>query len=927
MVVPSRPSRIIIPPRLDDLLSRDRNLHAHVELSLSRFETWLEPNKVVFFREYTDHGPDHVAQVLSTASSLIHDGSWDALTPADAAAIVMSTALHDCAMHLREDGFATLVSEGMPPASAFAEGEVPWPDLWQQFKREAMRFNATKLRSLVGDDTPVSFELDRLDMTDRTRAVIGEFLRRHHARLAHEIALHGVPGPNANRLRFEMGGTLSDICGLIARSHNLPIREAADTLSQHDRRIKRGVHVPFVMAVLRIADYVQVTSERAPRELLQLERLRSPVSRGEWDLHEAVESLHTEDDDPEALVIIIHPTSVRVFLKAEHLLRDIQRELDESWAVVGEVYGPAQNLRKLGLAIRRVKSNLDDRRALARELPFIPEDISFSTAGADLLHLLVGPLYNYEPSIGIRELLQNAVDAVRERADLDSHFDLSAASVTIDLDKDSEGTWWLTVADPGVGMTVATIKNYFLRAGASFRNSDFWRQHHTTATGASRVLRAGRFGIGALAAFLLGDTIAVRTRNCGEAKGTEFLASLDDLNIELHPVHCEVGTTMRVRLSEDTAKLLAKNDEKWDWFVLSTPRVVRRLEGQALEQRFVYEGPREVLSPGAWRVDVPEFADIQWRFGAGYYAPAIICNGIRVDGPRYGWRDQVAPQLHSMIATPQVSVFDYDGNLPLNLQRSAIYGWPFRAELCDSVARDVVAYVIVNGSAANPTKLIAMHHPAMDAGGGDTMLSWLCCCAKGWTIGWEAPKGLPKYDRFVVATSLAATECVDLTRCMFSLLKENKSSDHYSRGLPFAETIAARMDFGTWFGRAVEAAAAFVAFEGGAAMDEFTLVRPRGRIYVGEEVFRREWGRSFKPTFNLRTAKMLMRNRRLAGIAEFVFAKERLRETPPASVFLKSWLKYTQNGVIPYDERERSKLAARDDLRPHIEYHQSVSAR
>jgi hypothetical protein len=435
MVVPPRKSRITIPPRLDELLSRDRQLHGQIELALTQFETWLEPNKVVFFREYTDHGPDHVAQVLSTASSLITDASWNDLTPADAAAIAMSTALHDCAMHLREDAFAALVTRGMSPASAFADIDVPWPDLWQQFTREASKFSASKLRDLIGDDTPTSLTLDRLEMTDRMRAVIGEFLRRHHARLAHEIALDGVPGPHDNRLRFEIDGTLADICGLIARSHNMPIREAADMLSRLDRRVKKGVHVPFVMAVLRIADYVQVTSERAPRELLHLERLRSPVSRGEWDLHDAIESLHTYDDDPEALVIVVRPSTVKVFVKAERLVRDIQRELDESWAVLGEVYGARDHLPKLGLAIRRVKSNLDDRRKLAKELPFIPDNISFSTADADLLRLLVGPLYNYDSSIGIRELLQNAVDAVRERADLDPNFEMPASSVTIDLEE------------------------------------------------------------------------------------------------------------------------------------------------------------------------------------------------------------------------------------------------------------------------------------------------------------------------------------------------------------------------------------------------------------------------------------------------------------------------------------------------------------
>jgi hypothetical protein len=47
----------------------------------------------------------------------------------------------------------------------------------------------------------------------------------------------------------------------------------------------------------------------------------------------------------------------------------------------------------------------------------IPEKIAFEAANADLLKLLVAPLYGNDPSIGVRELIQNAIDAVREYED------------------------------------------------------------------------------------------------------------------------------------------------------------------------------------------------------------------------------------------------------------------------------------------------------------------------------------------------------------------------------------------------------------------------------------------------------------------------------------------------------------------------------
>ena len=71
----------------------------------------------------------------------------------------------------------------------------------------------------------------------------------------------------------------------------------------------------------------------------------------------------------------------------------------------------------------------------------------------------------------------------------------------------------------GIGMTSSVVLEYFLRAGASFRRSDAWRQQHELAPGESRILRSGRFGVGALAAFLLGDEIEVSVYGAPDLSG------------------------------------------------------------------------------------------------------------------------------------------------------------------------------------------------------------------------------------------------------------------------------------------------------------------------------------------------------------------------------------------------------------------------
>jgi hypothetical protein len=275
------------------------------------------------------------------------------------------------------------------------------------------------------------------------------------------------------------------------------------------------------MALLRVADYLQVQSERAPKQVLAVKRLDSPVSQGEWRAHAAIFDIRQTMDDPEALHVEARPLDVRTLFRVREWISGIQGELDESWAVLGEVYGRYSELAPLGLVLRRIRTNIEDT-AVTDKLDFLPRRAAFQAADADLLKLLIGPLYGDNPAIGMRELIQNAVDAVRELSVLlkdrglgrsDIPVASQVADVVAAVDKDERGRHWVTVSDCGLGMTADVIINYFLTAGASFRRSDDWRKSFETSDGKSKVLRAGRFGIGALAAFLLGNEIHVTTRH------------------------------------------------------------------------------------------------------------------------------------------------------------------------------------------------------------------------------------------------------------------------------------------------------------------------------------------------------------------------------------------------------------------------------
>lgn len=730
---------ITLPALFENILQKVPALDAAVRKNLELFEPWLEQSGMPFFPGFTDHSPRHIRDVLETAASLVSDLSRDLLSAEDITVLCMSILLHDCGMHLTQDGFRAIVSNA-EPAVISGLRDRPWQQLWNDFLGEASRFGEEKLVAIFGDSEPLRIDQLRLDdLSERDCLLIGEFVRRHHARLAHEIALRGVPNRSGAPLELiGLDQEIKDLAGLVARSHGMSIRSTFSYIEDRYGLIPehRRIKTPFLMAVLRIADYVQVQSERALKSLLSVKELRSPVSRQEWRNHFAVRDVSVRHDDPEALYVHAAPTDVRTYLKLTALFKDIQRELDESWATIGEVYGRRGDLAALGLSWRRIRSNLDKTEQFARTVPYIPIKAGFDASGPDLLKLLVGPLYDYSYKVGIRELVQNAVDACRELADL-SERELKNVNkpdendVLVEFQESDDGTGWITVSDRGVGMTLDTVTKYFLIAGASFRNSDVWKRQHMDDRGRTRVLRGGRFGVGALAAFLLGEEIRVQTRHIDRADidGLEFTARMDEPVVELRRCALPYGTSIRVWISDhrvfDALRPAVPSDvvnngavdsiklEDWhavDWFAQLTPRVKYVWSGFDIDKSHEYRtkirikaeftpSPDEVVpSPngpvGDWRVlpDPAPYATILWRYELKkgqrsgevedrLFPSEITVNGIRVQKiGRYDGRDahigiaekgaEFGPKF--ALRRPSIAVFDPAGVCPINLQRSSI---------------------------------------------------------------------------------------------------------------------------------------------------------------------------------------------------------------------------------------------------------------
>ena len=710
----------ILPPRIKNLLyGLTDEISAAVGIAFSSVIPILERNESPFFPDYTDHGIAHIRSVLSSCELIVAEDSWNEFTRDDAVVLVLATLTHDLGMLVNKESFCALVESTLNDVPQLMPNDEPWQVLWREYQLDARRFDGATLLNIVGSPEPVSVnELNPKNLTEKGIKITGEFLRRHHHRLAHEIVVYGMPSENGRIPLFDgIAKHLREMAGIIARSHGVSIRECIDILVQREKtshRAFRNIHTTYLMTLVRLADYLDLDAERAPSSILSVKSLKSPISRREWWSHKAIVDCHSYADDPECLHVIVEPSAlpdVATFSVIEEKVKGIQKEIDASWSVLGEVYGRFPPLNRLNLKIRRIKSDIR-QPSIISQLPFVPHKASLESARADLLKLLIEPLYGDHPGVGIRELIQNALDAVREL-----EFILSGPStithaereplegdVIVNFEKDDAGSPWVVISDRGIGMTWVTVCKYYLTAGASFRQSDAWKKRFTDESGTSQILRSGRFGIGVLAAFLIGDRVKVSTRHYDqpEGQGVEFEFGLEDTIIEIKWLNRNVGTTVKVRTSESVIKRLMRNsysanNEEWDWYCLDKPVVVRKdVDGNTIKQKYVLPGIDTKLPVGFHKIKIQGLQEAHWTYSDK--APSLVCNGILVPQARISLQKEFS-FTHLKLDEPKISIYDPDGRLPLNLARNSLANSysPLNSELTDDLCKNFIAYCLLKG--------------------------------------------------------------------------------------------------------------------------------------------------------------------------------------------------------------------------------------
>ena len=384
-------------------------------------------------------------------------------------------------------------------------------------------------------------------------------VRKMHAAAAHELSVSKVPGTEyylfeSKDFRDAWGTT----CGQIAASHHWDIDKVDVELGRLGVLPLPGGRsgdLGYVASILRVVDFAHINRDRA----LSIERaFRSPMATDSLIHWLAQENIDGPVRDGHELMYRSAGSISNVdswWLYYEMLssldaeIRSVQRYLKRR----------TSSLSRFSLQGVLGASSPEEASMYVKPDSFMPIEVNLRTGSIDrLVKLLAGEsLYGPDPMAAVRELLQNANDAVRLKYHTASdEWDEHVAKLPIKVDYYQEDErFYLVVSDFGVGMSARVMTDYLISIASNYWESQFFTDFpNATARGFSH---AGKFGIGFLSVFMLGDEIEVTSNRVA---GDRTVLKLHGVGrrgeLRGAPFSAKSGTSVKIRLRDSVVARL-----------------------------------------------------------------------------------------------------------------------------------------------------------------------------------------------------------------------------------------------------------------------------------------------------------------------------------------------------------------------------------
>lgn len=490
----------------EKLAEKAENLPAFSGLKLLHIKREIEKllgliGSAGIFSEYTRHDISHIDAMLGMLDWMVPVDSRSSMSPADWMLVVLSVYFHDLGLLVTKREFE---ARGSSSFGEYRDNVLFAGDSGRDYRSAVEELPSDEAERFLYEEFVRSKHAERIRNWIMGRA-------SDHLGVSHDVvaAINDLLSP----LHLQFKRDLALVC----ESHHL---DDLDDLSKYPASQSYGgsdaetANVQYAAILLRSADLLHITQDRTPSIVFRVLNPADPISQQEWAKQRAVtrvlpklgvnrDGLPDESAPKDTIEVRAFFSREAGFFGLTLYLSYAADQLRKSnnWA---ELTG-----RVAGVGHRFPWRHIDDGRVVTEG--FLGKTFGFEIDQKKILDLLTGhTLYN-DTSVVLRELVQNALDAVR----LQEHIEPDSYSGRLLVTWNSaERT--LRIDDNGTGMTQEIVEHHLLKVGASrYEDPDFKKKY----PGFSAI---SRFGIGVLSTFMVADRVEITTCSAEEPQARQL---------------------------------------------------------------------------------------------------------------------------------------------------------------------------------------------------------------------------------------------------------------------------------------------------------------------------------------------------------------------------------------------------------------------
>jgi hypothetical protein len=555
----------------------------------------------LLFPEYTPHDEQyHLKHLFHVADTVLGGERFENMNSAELLVLALGLYGHDWGMAVSETEKQYILAGVLPDGTTAADLAL-------------LRDERGRARAFARDHGQPEDAQGRLD--GMPVELWRGYVRETHATRS---------GCRVRKFFEAVRGDVGEAAARVCEGHWLNFEDLEDYNSYPPNFsvLSEEVNLRALAVYARLVDLLDLAEDRAPYVIWKFVAPRDPGSRMEWEKHRALQ-----------------PVTCPAYQRGRAILVDGGTDDHEVYAALEDLHerceGELRGCNDVLARMRDPRHTLDLQHVEWRVRPhgFSPVSIRFEFDRQRMFEILGDEIYQGDPYVFLRELLQNSIDAIRMRRKVLERAGIPPGElgvIRVNVEHGEGGNAKVVWHDDGVGMDEHIVRNYLAVAGRSYyHSSDFERL-------GIQLDPISRFGVGILSCFMVANRIEIETMRepyvASDATALRVkIPSVErQFRVEVPPREAvPVGTMVTVWVEGSRLPVL---EERGAPSPLNVTDYLAAVAGFVEFPIVVLEGDRKsvILHPG----QDPEAA--RRRFGSGFEVHQLDLS--------YPWSEAILPQ-------------------------------------------------------------------------------------------------------------------------------------------------------------------------------------------------------------------------------------------------------------------------------------------